>query len=95
MKTTAKDLAAWLADQPGEMVITMGETGKPRAADEYQVFDAVKRSIDYIANRSRVRLEAATQGWRDSIRGPTEARIYSWKQLVKLREEFEAEHGDA
>ena len=91
MRTTAKDLAAWAADQPGDMAIQSSAT---RRDGEFSCEHVVKASIDYLANRARIRLEEATVHWRDSIRGATEQRLAAWKALEKLRGEFEAEQGE-
>ena len=91
MKTTAKDLAAWLADKDPDMEIWAGAK-KP---GEFPCEDAVIASVKYLANRSRIRLEDATNRWRDSINGPSDQRLAAWIELAKLRGEFEAEQEGA
>ena len=100
MKTTAADLAAWAADQPPDMVIAnehphgndpLGQ-GKEGATTPDQ---AARESVGYIANRVRLRLEAATAEWRDSIGGPSDRRLAAWKRLCEERDAFEDESSSA
>ena len=83
MKTSAKDLAAWAADQPPELEIWAGAK-KP---EEFPAEQAVRESVGY---SNRVDLMAATADWQSSIGGPTDRRLAAWARLVKAREEFEA-----
>ena len=100
MRTTAADLAAWAADQPPDMVIANETASKndplgQGVKDAMSSSEAARLSENYVANRPRIRLEAATAEWCDSFGGPTDRRLAAWRRLCEARDVFEGEQGTA